>query len=227
MPLFSRRLPFDRKKLLDQAEAAIKKRRYRRAVLLYRQLLAAEPRNPGLHARIAPLLARTGHRFDAWESFRIAGEAPEIADDPARAAKHFEQASRALPRNLDAWRALARARLRYQKPDAALEALREGRLCFRSRRTSSQAIALLRDAREISPWDPKIVLDLARLLARNGQAAEALFLLDAMERRCQGRELRDLRALVLRIDPTFGNIWRWLRSPSKPTAGARPQTRRA
>jgi tetratricopeptide (TPR) repeat protein len=224
MPLFSRQITFDRKKLLEQAEAATKKRRFRRAVALYRQLLAAEPRNPVLHARIAPLLARTGQHFDAWESFRISAEAPEIADDAQRAAKHFERATSALPQNLEGWRALARARLRCQKPDAALEALRDGRKAFRKKRFTSQAIALLRDAREIEPWNPGIVLDLARLLAGRRQAAEALFLLEALERRSRDDAIHDIRKRVFLINPTFGNAWRWLRSRSK--TGSRPNTMR-
>jgi tetratricopeptide (TPR) repeat protein len=222
MPLFSRRIPFDRKKLLEQAEAATKKRRRRRAVVLYRQLLAAEPRNPALHARIAPLLARTGRPFEAWESFRIAAEAPEISDDPRRAEKHFEHATRALPKCLEGWRALARARLRCQQPDEALKALLEGRRAFRRRRSADRAIALLRDAREIAPWDSDIVLDLAHLLMKRRQPAEALFLLEALEQKDRGQNLRDLRRLVFRIDPTIGNAWRWLRATSKAHSGPGP-----
>ena len=227
MPFFSRRIPFDRKRLLDQADAATKRKRYRKAVVLYRQVLAAEPRNAGLHSRIAPLLARTGSPFEAWESYRIASEAPEIADDPQHLAKLFGGAARALPQSLDAWRALASARLRCQQPEPALEALLEGRAAFRKRRTTSMAIVLLRDAHAIRPWDPKIMLDLCRLLSRRGQSAEALYLLEELERRSNDTQVREIKKLVWRIDPTLGNTWRWLRSGPSASSKSRSSGRRA
>ena len=212
MPLFSRKIPYDRKQLLKAAEAATKKRRFRRAVVLYRQILAAERRNPQIHARIAPLLARTGNTFDAWESYQIAVDTPEFTDDPQHCVAHFAKAAAALPKNVDAWRALSRARLRCQDPDAALAALLDGRKRFRKRRSNSEAIVLLRDALDLDPWKPEIVLDLCRLLKRSGQSTEALFLLDALDGKTRGSVRAETRALIWRIDPTFGNSWRWIRA---------------
>ena len=75
MSILSRRMPFDRKVMLDQAERLQGGRRWRRALTLYRQVLAAEPRNAELHYRAAPLLARAGRGAEAWESFSIAADA--------------------------------------------------------------------------------------------------------------------------------------------------------
>lgn len=233
MPLFSRKIPYDRKRLLEQAELATSKKRWRRAVAHYRQILAAEPRSYEIHYRIAPLLARRGRRFDAWESFRIAAEAPEIADDPRRTAALYASAVKALPRCVDAWRELSRAKLRCQESDAALATLLEGRKHFRKRRSACKAIVLLRDALELAPWQSEIVLDLTRQLFRSGQSAEALFLLEELDRRSRGgEERREIRRLVWRIDPTLGNTWRWLRSDSADTGSRKvglsgPRRRRA
>jgi hypothetical protein len=59
---------FDREVLLEQASRARSKRNWRRAIALYRELLAVEPNSVELHERIAPLLAATRQEFDAWNS---------------------------------------------------------------------------------------------------------------------------------------------------------------
>jgi len=212
MPSFSRKIPYDRKRLLEGAMAATKQGRWRRATSCYRHILAAEPLNYEIHRRVAPLLARCGRSFEAWESFRLAAESPESVEDPKRAEAIYHSATRALPGCVDAWRALARTRLRCRRPEAALEALLEGRRHFRTRRAACKATQLLRDARQIAPWDRKIVLDLCQQLRRQRQPAEALFLLDELDRRCPAQERRSVRALIFRIDPTLGNTWRWLRA---------------
>lgn len=219
MPLFSRRIPYDRKQLLKAAELATKKRRWRRAVVLYRQILAAERRNPEIHKRIAPLLARTRCPFEAWESFQIAVDTPEFADAPQHCAAHYAKAAKVLPKNVEAWRALSRARLRCQDPDAALAALLEGRKHFRKKSDRPEAIVLLRDALELDPWKPAIVMDLCRLLMRSRQSTEALFLLEALDSKVSGPVRSGVRALIWRIDPTFGNTWRWMRSRSEAKRG--------
>lgn len=225
MSLFSRKIPYDRKRLLKAAEAAAKRRRFRRAVVFYRLILAAERRNPEIHARVAPLLARVGRRFEAWESFQIAAAAPEVADDPQRRAALFARAVAALPKNVEAWRALARAQQRCQEPDAAIATLRKGRRHFQRKRLVFEAIVLLRDALELEPMRADLVLDLSRQLARSGQSSEALFLLEALDSKVQGEIRVATRRLIWRIDPTFGNTWRWLTAPSEDSRGIGPSRR--
>ena len=66
---------FDREVLLEQASRARSKRNWRRAIALYRELLAVEPNSIELHERIAPLLAATRQEFDAWNSYRVVAHA--------------------------------------------------------------------------------------------------------------------------------------------------------
>ncbi len=68
---------YDRKKLLKAAAKAQEKKRRRKAIALYRRMLAVEAGNGELHAQLAPLLAATRQPFDAWQSFHRAGRAFE------------------------------------------------------------------------------------------------------------------------------------------------------
>ncbi len=215
MPLFSRRVPFERKRLLEQAGALARGWRWRKALRLYRQLLCAEPRNPEIHLRIAPLLARAGRRVEAWESFRLAAEACERSGKEAELLAIHQQAVKSLPDECQAIRALARCELKRQNPDRALQVLVVGSRRLRRRRTRGDAIVLLGDAREIEPWNPGVVIALGRLLARSGDSAAALFLLDQLDDRVQGRERSAVRALLWRIEPSLVHTWRWLRARSE------------
>jgi thioredoxin-like negative regulator of GroEL len=221
MPLFSRRIPYDRKRLLSEADGLRDGRRWRRALKLYRQILAAEPRNAEIHFRVAPLLARSGRHAEAWESFRVAAEGIS-GDDSSRIALH-QRAVKSLPRSFEACRALASIWLRSQHPDRAERTLLEGSRRLRRRATRGQAIVLLRDAREIDPWNPSVVLDLCRLLAKDGRAAEALFLLDHLDERVSADDRRAVRALSWRIEPSLRHTWRWLRAGGE-RRGARGST---
>ena len=211
MSFFSRRIPYDRKRLLELADSLREGRRWRKALRLYRQILAAEPRNGEIHLRVAPLLARAGKDFEAWESFRIAADALERAGEEEAVLALYEQARKALPRSFDAYRALARAELIRQHPEQALRTLVQGSQQLRRRAPRGPALPLLRDAREIEPWNGRVVIDLSRLLAREGQPAEALFLLDHLDDRASGEHRLAGRALAWRIEPSLRHSWRYLR----------------
>lgn len=227
MALFSRRVPFDRKRLLARADSLGRGWRWRRALRLYRQLLCAEPRNPEIHLRIAPLLARAGRRVEAWESFRVAAEACEHSGQDAELHSILQQAAKSLPRESAPCRALARCQQKLQRPDRALQTLVAGSRRIRSRRSRGDAIVLLSDAREIDPWNSGVVVELCRLLARSGDSSAALFLLDQLDDRAQGRERSAVRALIWWIEPSLVHTWRWLsahrasRHAVVPIAGSR------
>ncbi len=202
--------------MLERAESLEAGMRWRRALVLYRQILAAEPHNADIHARVAPLLARSGRAIESWESFQLAIRAHANAGEDASARALEQQAVRVLPVNPETYRMLARAELARQKPHMAIRVLVEGshrlsRRIFR-RPPRGAAIVLLRDAREIDPWNTPAVLALCRLLAQDNQPAESLFLLDHLEQRVSGEELCAVRALSWKIEPSLRHSWRWLRS---------------
>jgi tetratricopeptide (TPR) repeat protein len=207
-----RRPEYDRKWLLAEAENARSRGRRRRAISFYRRILAAEPHNPELHARVAPLLAATGKRFDAWQSYRQAAEAHLKNQSRDEALALYREATKILPRQFEAWQWVAKLELARGRNNAALSALLEGRSRFRSRRRRPEAIVLLREAKSIDASRIDIVLDLARLLRRSGQSPEAQWILAQLGERMSGRDLRIVRGAQWRIEPSLKHSWNWLRA---------------
>jgi len=212
VPLFHRKVAYDRTRILVAADRARSKGRRRRAIALYRRVLMVEPGDPDLHARIAPLLARTGQRFDAWTSFRTAASAYLRARHMEQVFSVYKEATRCLPLQIETWRHVAKLQRKIGRNRQAMDTLLEGRRHFRGRRRRAEAIYLLRRVRDIDPWHLDSVIDLARLLARSRQQNEAEALLLQLAARSEGRELRRVRATLWWIAPTLQNSWLWLRA---------------
>jgi len=208
--IFSNESVYDRSRILEAAARARARKRYRKAAALYRRVLAVEPANVELHARLAPLLAVTGRHFDAWTSFEACGLAAVADKRLEQAALVYRDAARCLPREIRAWQELARVERQRSRDKQAVEALLEGRRKFRARRFRPQAVHLLRMALEIDPSNVAATLDLARTLARSDQASEARLLLDKLAERASGPRLRRVRAAQWRMAPTLANTWRLL-----------------
>ena len=203
---------FDREVILEQASRARSRRQWRRAIALYRQVLAVEPNNVEIHERLAPLLAATRQEFDAWNSYRAIAHAALREGREDRAIAVFREASRALPQEIQAWQGLARLLVRQSEADAAIEVLLEGSRQFRSHFLRPQAIHLLRRARAIDPWHFETVLELALHLGRADQQTEATMLLEGLAERCQDRQLRRVRAAALAVAPGPRSLVRWFTS---------------
>jgi tetratricopeptide (TPR) repeat protein len=204
--------PPDREALLESAARARTRGRRRKAIALYRYALALERGNPEIHARLAPLLAETGQDFDAWNSFRASAQAALRAGRDDRALAVYREATHALPREIQAWQALARLLVKQGEERAAIEALIEGSQRFRAPFLRAQAIHLLRRARTIEPWHFESVIELAGLLRRCEQREEARLLLDELARRTRGARLRRVHTAQLWLDPGPTALWRWLRT---------------
>jgi len=210
--LTRRRLDYDRKWLLAEAEKARIRGRRHRAISFYRRILAAEPHDSNLHARVAPLLAATGKHFDAWQSYRQAAQVQLKNKSREEALALYREATKTLPLQIEAWQWVAKLELGRGRADCALSALLEGRAKFRSRRRRPEAIALLREARNIEAWRVDIVLDLVRLLRRSGQSPEAQWILGQLADRTEGRDLRIVRGAQWRIEPSLKHSWYWIRA---------------
>ena len=79
LPWLRPRLPYDRQRILEEAARERARNRRRRAIALYRSVLAVERTSADLHAKLAPLLAETGQSFDAWQSYRaVANDALQL-----------------------------------------------------------------------------------------------------------------------------------------------------
>jgi thioredoxin-like negative regulator of GroEL len=203
---------YDRSRILDEATRARAKKKRTKAIELYRWVLAVEPQNREIHAKLAPLLAQTGQQFDAWCSFKTVARACLRDGKTDSALAVYREAALYLPREVQTWEAVARLQHKRGSESEAIETLLEGSRYFGKRWLRPQAIYLLRLARELDPWDFEVVLELARLLARSLQEREAHLLLDGLARRCNDERLRRVRAAQFGLSPGLATAWRWLRA---------------
>ena len=209
MAWFGRKV-YDRNRLLEQATQATRRRRRKRAIATYREILAVNPNDLQVHRKIAPLLAQTRKREEAFESYRRAGAQLGRQGFTDQAIGVYREACTHLPRDHRLWLALADLEVERGRPIDAVNALIEGSRQLRSRRTLQEAVALLQRARKIQPhaFDPGF--ELAGLLARHGGRAPAKKLLLELVPRVRGRQLRRLRGRLFFISPTPAAAWRWL-----------------
>jgi tetratricopeptide (TPR) repeat protein len=203
---------YDRTRILGAAARARAKNKRRKAIALYRSVIAVERSNPELHARVAPLLAETGQRFDAWVSYQALAQACLREGSKDKAVAVYREAAGYLPHETQVWLALARLHLKRGKQNEAVEALLEGSRQFRARWHWPEAIHLLRRIHSIEPWEFDAVYDLARLLAKSDQAAEARRLLEGLANRCSGERLRRVYGAQFRLDGDLRYAWLWLRT---------------
>jgi tetratricopeptide (TPR) repeat protein len=194
---------------LTEAHRARNRGRDRRAIALYRRILLEDPHNVDVGMRLAPMLARRGHGFEAWRIYQ------SLARDCVRARRWndclniYREACNFIPWEFEAWRVCAELQMKLGNVDAAFETLVDGHNHFRNPHCRDQAIALLSRARVIEPWEPDIAIDLARLYAQTDQVDTGLELLSCLALRVRGSALRRVRALQWRItlSPRFAFLW--------------------
>lgn len=211
MSLFAGPSRDDRGKLLEEANRARQRGKHTKAIELYRRVLVVEPRSIAVHARLAPLLAVTCQDLDAWTSYRLVAKAHLRAGRAEQALAVYKEATRMLPRQIDAWRAAARIEHRLGRDGDAFETLVEGRRWFSGHPYQAHAIALLRIAHDIAPWSHDVTLDLARLLARAQQRFEALDLLDQLATRPDPQLRLRVTATRFKLTGSMRDFWAWLR----------------
>jgi tetratricopeptide (TPR) repeat protein len=210
MGWFGRKRSYDRTRLLDRAMRATGRRRFKRAISLYREILAADPNDVLVHRKIAPLLARTRQPADAWESYRRAAEQLSKQGFVDQAIGVYREACVHLPREHRLWLALADLELSRRRPVDAVNALLDGSRRLRSRRTRGDALTLLQRARKIQPTAFEPGYELAGLLAGIGARDRAKRILEELVPRATGRQLRQLRWRLFSLSPTPAAAWRWL-----------------
>ena len=202
----------DRKRLLDEANRARARGRNRRAISLLRHVLESDPEDVDVAVHLAELLAMDGQRFESWNLFRAAGKAMLRDRKPTQSLAIFREATRCLPFEFEAWRITAELWRKLGRDEDAELTLREARRQYRSRFDHAQAIEILRMTRQITPWDPEVVLDLARLYAQTDQPARALRLLEGLAVRTDGASLRAVRLAQWQISHSFLHLRLWLRT---------------
>jgi tetratricopeptide (TPR) repeat protein len=212
MGWFGRKSNYDRSRLLSQALRATQRRRPKRAIALYRKILAVDPTDTQVHRKIAPLLARTRQPDDAWESYRHAAEQLSKQGFVDQAIGTYREASTYLARQHRLWLALADLEVKRGRPVDAAKSLIDGSRRLRSRRTRQEAVTLLQQARKIQPGAFEPSYELAGVLASVGARDRAQRILQELVPRARGRQLRQLRGRQFFLSPTPAAAWRWLAS---------------
>jgi tetratricopeptide (TPR) repeat protein len=211
--LFRGKAPATRSEIIAAADQARAKGRLKKAIAGYRKALELEPKDPVIHGKLAPLLARAKEPQAALESFQAAAQGHLDKGFADKALAVYTQAAETFPRQLELWRQLAQLERSKGHRVDALKTLLRGRLHFRRKDEARQAITLLREALDLEPTLFEVKLDLALQHAHLRQRAEAMtllnpMLLDARDR----RQLRRLRWTMLRVSPSMGAWGRWLRA---------------
>ncbi len=211
MALFSRRQR-TRAEIVAAADRARSRGRVRKAVEGYRQALEADPADPSVNVKLAPLLARLGDAEGGAACFRAAARRHLEQGFTDRAAAVNVAATSVFP--LDAGFRLELARLnvlRGRKLDAVSTLVEGGRALVRARRPDAAA-SLLGRSLEIEPWHLDAVLTLVPILAANGHDAEARQFVAGLESRHGGAARRRVRWVAFRTWPGLRTFWRWVRA---------------
>jgi tetratricopeptide (TPR) repeat protein len=203
---------YNRTRLLAAAARAQRRGRLRKAIALYREVLAVEPGNLELERKLAPLLARRKQRGDALACYRRVAEGFARHGDFDRAIGVYREAVQLLPREGRLWLALAELELKRDRRADALKTLWSGAQALRRRADRAEAIRLLERAHELDPAAFEVSSELAGRLARAGRRERALRLLEELAARGKGRVLRRVRARQLRLAPGPVSAWCWLRA---------------
>lgn len=208
--MFFRKKPYDRSTTLAAADKARGRGSLKKAVQGYAQILAREPDDHQVHARIAPLLARMRRWKESRESFDAAGEGFLKAGFADKAIALWTVAANHFPEDVEYWERIANEQVRRGRKADAIKSLLDGRAVLRSRRQRPLAILLLRQVLSLQPIHFETTLDLSRLLAAEGDKAEASKLLQNLRRYAHGRNVRRLRAAQFRLAPGFRTALDWI-----------------
>ncbi len=122
-----------------------------------------------------------------------------------------------MPMEIETWIAVANLQMNRGLNSDNVNKIIKANLNFSRRALRPEAIYLLRKAWKIIPWHFEVTFELGRLLGKIGKKEEALELLRELATREERRNLRRIRGAILKISPTPGSAWLWLRAAVRGT----------
>lgn len=203
---------YDRSETLARAAKFEGRRQRRKAIAEYQKVLAKEPDNPVLLAKLGALLARTKQREEAGRKFVAAAKVYERQAFDDKALSTYVQAAGFLPERVELFEQIAKLEVQRGRRADAIRTLLDGAARQRGRKRRSEAVRLAREAAKIEPWHLDATLELARLLRKQGQRPNARKLYEELCTRKTGAQLRRARAAWFRMSPTPVAAWLWLRA---------------
>ncbi len=198
----------DQQKSLRAAEEWRARRKPKKAIAELRRILEVEPRNPVAHARLGPLLLSTGDPKGAVPSLRIAASDLEARGFADKAVSLQLQLAAIDPTDVWAWQTASRLHHGRGRVAEAVKVLLLGASRQKGAPGRERSVRLLRDAQALAPDDSEVLLGLARRVRRD----EARTLLDRALAKTSGPAHRKARWVDLRLFPSLGAFWRWLRA---------------
>jgi tetratricopeptide (TPR) repeat protein len=211
--LFGSKTPQSRSEIITAADQARSKGRLDKAISGYRKALELEPKDPVVHGKLAPLLARAKQPEAALQAFQAAAQGHLDKGFADKALAVYTQAAETFPHQVQLWQQLSQLLLTKGHRVDALKALLRGRFHFRGKHERRGAITLLQDALALDPSLFEVKLDLARQLAGERHVAEAMALLNPLVQEAKTRrQLRRLRWTLARVEPSAGAWGRWMRA---------------
>jgi tetratricopeptide (TPR) repeat protein len=211
--LFRNKAPPTRSEIITAADKARSKGRLKKAIAGYRKALELEPKDPIVHGKLAPLLARAKQPEAALKSFQAAAQGHLDKGFADKALAVYTQAADTLPYQVRLWQQVAQLNLSKGRRADAVKMLLRGRRHFSRKNERRDAITLLEEALALDPSLFEAKLDLALLLARERYQSKALALLNPMLPEAKSRrQLRQLRWTLVRVAPSLGAWGRWLRA---------------
>ncbi len=211
--LFGSKEPKTRSEIIAEADRARAKGKLKKAIAGYRKALELDPKDPVVHGKLAPLLARSKQPEAALESFRTAAQGHLDKGFADKALAVYVQAADVFPLQVSLWQQMAQLHVSKGKRVEAVKTLLRGRFHFRRKADRPGAITLLREVLALDPMLFEVKLDLGLQLARENQKSEAMELLNPMLLDVRDRrQLHRLRWTLLRVSPSMGAWGRWLRA---------------
>lgn len=201
---------YKRGQVLEEAGKLRSKKKWKKAIKLYHEVLEHEGEDPDVEAKLASALAETKNLEEAWPRFRSAGRQYAKRGFVQKAEGVFKQAAVYLPQEIEVWQTLARINLGQSRRADAAKVLMDGREHFRKKKHREEAEQILRQVIEIEPHHFEASLDLAGLLAKKKLKGEATALLEDIVDQPLEKQRRRVRKKLFWLRPNPATLWRYL-----------------